>query len=47
MATSKVHIDLLIDEPGWGKARLGLKTLVPVVLETAFKTLPVKQKAPL
>lgn len=47
MPVSKVHIDLLIDEPGWSKARLGLKTLVPAVLETAFKTLPVKPKAPL
>ena len=47
MAASKVHIDLLLDEPGWSKARLGLKTLVPTVLETAFKTLPIKPKAPL
>ena len=47
MALSKIHVDLLIDEPSWSKARLGLKTLVPDVLETAFKTLPVKPKAPL
>lgn len=47
MVASKVHIDLLIDEPGWSKARLGLKTLVPAALETAFKSLPVKPKAPL
>jgi probable rRNA maturation factor len=47
MALSKIHVDLLIDEPAWSKARLGLKTLVPDALETAFKTLPVKPKAPL
>jgi probable rRNA maturation factor len=47
MPSSKIHVDLLIDEPAWSKARLGLKMLVPEVLEAAFKALPVKPKAPL
>lgn len=47
MPLHKVHIDTVIDDPRWSKARLGLKTLLPVALETAFKTLPTKPKAPL
>lgn len=43
----KIHIDTIIDEPSWSKARLGVKTFFPTVLETTFKTLPVKPKAPL
>lgn len=47
MPARKIHVDILTDEPGWSKARLGLKTLVPDVLELAFKSLPQKPAAPL
>ncbi len=43
----RVEIDMIVDHEGWGKARLGLKTLLPEALETAFKTLPKKPAAPL
>ncbi len=42
-----VQIDILIEDKKWGKARLGVKTLFPLVLETACKTLPEKIKVPL
>lgn len=43
----KIYIDTIIDEPRWSKARLGIKAFFPVVLETTYKTLPIKPKAPL
>lgn len=43
----KISIDTITDDPNWGKARLGIKTLFPDVLEAAYKALPAKPKAPL
>lgn len=45
--TAPVEIDILIDEPQWSKARLGVKTMFPLVLETACKALPQKIGAPI
>ncbi len=47
MPARKIEVDILSDEPDWAKARLGLKTLVPEVLDLAFRTLPKKPAAPL
>ena len=47
MPARKIEVDILSDEPDWGKARLGLKTLVPEVLDLAYRTLPKKPAAPL
>lgn len=44
---SPIQADLLIDDPRWTKARLGLGKLVPLALETALRSLPKKPKAPL
>lgn len=43
----KINIDTIVDEPSWSKARLGIKTFFPAVLEVTYKSLPIRPKAPL
>jgi probable rRNA maturation factor len=46
-STKAIHIDVIVEDTSWSKARLGVKTFFPAVLEAAFKSLPVKPKSPL
>lgn len=40
-------VDILSEDPSWGKARLGYRKSIPLILETALKTIPSRPKAPL
>jgi probable rRNA maturation factor len=44
LARPALTADILIETPDWGKARLGVKTLVPDVLAAAWKKIPARPK---